>query len=789
MARILFVLFVAAAVVGAMAAPNYPVCQDLLDAAQGKQALSDPSKAPVVCSGHGKVHARLWCACEEGFYGPCCEFDIDECGYAGTCDVHATCENTLGDRKCACMEGFSGDGLECVDIAPPVLTINQETTLTLKQYDSFVDPGASAADNLDGDLTGKIKTDSDVTTAIPGTYTVQYTVVDAAGNKATFKRSINVLDIDECSLARNSPFADKCHERASCANTDGSYTCTCDRGYNGDGFSCVDVEAPVVVIDSDADITVFQYATFDAPSASVGDNSGETINIDVVNPVDSKRPGRYVVVYSATDSAGNVGSASINVEVFDVDECIYTGLSTANSKSRLPFTPCHVFSTCTNTIGSYICVCISGYAGDGFDCKDVQPPTLLLKGNPVERQPQFTPYVDDGATAFDNHDGDLTRGIQSSGSVDVNTPGTYVITYSVRDIALNEASITRQVTIDDVDECAVPSTHPQFNKCNANAICTNTIGAYSCKCKDGFQGNGFACKDITPPALTVRGSSVERQEQYTAYTDDGASSIDNLDGDITSKIVSSGTVDVKVPGEYIISYTISDATGNQATATRKVTIVDIDECQQPKLSATAHKCDEWASCKNTIGSYTCKCDNGFVGDGFTCKDITPPTVELKGASVIVLDQFSAYADEGALAVDNKDGDLTAKITVSGSVDTRTVGEYTLTFSATDATGNTGSIKRSVSVQDVDECAVGSANDNAAKCDKNAYCTNRVNSYDCICNDGFSGDGKTCRDVTPPVITTAISETFINQYDTFIIPSATANDNYDGSLTAKVVPTS
>ena len=40
-------------------------------------------------------------------------------------------------------------------------------------------------------------------------------------------------DEDECSLGR-----DSCHSNATCANTKGSYTCTCDKGYTGDGKDC-----------------------------------------------------------------------------------------------------------------------------------------------------------------------------------------------------------------------------------------------------------------------------------------------------------------------------------------------------------------------------------------------------------------------------------------------------------------------------------------------------------------------------------------------------------------------
>ena len=40
------------------------------------------------------------------------------------------------------------------------------------------------------------------------------------------------LDINEC--LPDSP----CHENATCNNTEGSYMCTCDSGYSGDGFTC-----------------------------------------------------------------------------------------------------------------------------------------------------------------------------------------------------------------------------------------------------------------------------------------------------------------------------------------------------------------------------------------------------------------------------------------------------------------------------------------------------------------------------------------------------------------------
>ena len=40
-------------------------------------------------------------------------------------------------------------------------------------------------------------------------------------------------DIDECTRK-----LDRCQEDASCTNTKGSYNCSCDAGYSGDGFNC-----------------------------------------------------------------------------------------------------------------------------------------------------------------------------------------------------------------------------------------------------------------------------------------------------------------------------------------------------------------------------------------------------------------------------------------------------------------------------------------------------------------------------------------------------------------------
>ena len=80
-------------------------------------------------------------------------------------------------------------------------------------------------------------------------------------------------------------------------------------------------------------------------------------------------------------------------------------------------------------------------------------------------------------------------------------------------------------------------------------------------------------------------------------------------------------------------------------------------------------------------------------------DTTPPVITLIGSADVSVIQGDNYMDEGATATDDVDGDLTAAIEISGTVDTSTLGTYTLTYSVSDAAGNMASAERNVSVVD------------------------------------------------------------------------------------------
>lgn len=78
-----------------------------------------------------------------------------------------------------------------VDSTPPVITLNGATELAQYIKSDYVEEGASAVDDRDGNVNVTISSDLDVNSA--GTYTITYTARDAAGNSATATRTVVVI--------------------------------------------------------------------------------------------------------------------------------------------------------------------------------------------------------------------------------------------------------------------------------------------------------------------------------------------------------------------------------------------------------------------------------------------------------------------------------------------------------------------------------------------------------------------------------------------------------------------
>jgi hypothetical protein len=120
----------------------------------------------------------------------------------GACGVLADLGNdggldlALGGATVTGSDVFLNDGFGNLgkgDAVPPVLTLLGDELVDVPSGGNYTDGGATAEDNIDGDISASIVATNMVNTAVVGTYTVTYNVTDIAGNPATpITRTVNV---------------------------------------------------------------------------------------------------------------------------------------------------------------------------------------------------------------------------------------------------------------------------------------------------------------------------------------------------------------------------------------------------------------------------------------------------------------------------------------------------------------------------------------------------------------------------------------------------------------------
>lgn len=168
----------------------------------------------------------------------------------------------------------------------------------------------------------------------------------------------------------------------------------------------------------------------------------------------------------------------------------------------------------------------NGLLADTVTTPDTDFPVLTLNGPDPLVIPLYGPYHEFGALAYDSTDGDLTDSIHISGFPDSTVAGVYSVTYTVSDRAGHTVSKTRIV------------------------IYTNT-----------------QIIDTIPPVIKLKGPLEISYTNDTLFQEPGYTAIDNVDGDITSKVIihREDLIDIA-----LIVYEVSDAAGNKAFAHRTI---------------------------------------------------------------------------------------------------------------------------------------------------------------------------------------------------------------------------
>lgn len=156
------------------------------------------------------------------------------------------------------------------------------------------------------------------------------------------------------------------------------------------------------------------------------------------------------------------------------------------------------------------------------------------------------------------------------------------------------------------------------------------------------------------------------------------------------RVVLSGAQTTDVSFDYFLVQT----EGQMATSTSEQVVGSSEQgVVNPPTTSNPQPTDSTATTSDSVSTTTSNLPPTTSGDG----DSTPPVVTLVGAAALEIHVGDTFTDPGATAMDDIDGDLTTHIIVSGAVDTATAGLYTLTYTATDAAGNIGTVSRVVTV--------------------------------------------------------------------------------------------
>ena len=408
------------------------------------------------------------------------------------------------------------------------------------------------------------------------------------------------------------------------------------------GITLPDVTPPVITLVGDAVVNIEVGTAYTDAGATASDNIDGSItgNIVTVNPVDTNTVGNYTVTYNVSDAAGNAATEvtrTVNVTADATAPVItltgadpqnievgtaYTELgATANDNIDGDITASIDINTSavdTNTVGSYtVTYNVSDAAGNPATevtrtvnvTADVTSPVITLLGDANLSIEVGTAYIDAGATANDNIDGDITANIVTVNPVDINTVGIYTVTYDVNDSAGNDAvQVSRTVNVVDttVPVITLLGANPQtievgtaYSELNATAndnydgnitaniatdasdVNTSAVGSYTVTYDvDDTAGNSAAqvsrtvnVVDTTAPVITLTGAADINLSLGDSYTEQGATCTDNYDA-TCAVVIGGDTVDTATPGNYVVTYDANDTAGNAATqVTRTVNVL------------------------------------------------------------------------------------------------------------------------------------------------------------------------------------------------------------------------
>ena len=735
------------------------------------------------------------------------------------------------------------------DTDAPVIIITGSANIQLTVDETYTEQGATCEDNVDADKPATVGGDT-VDTSTAGQYTVTYDCTDSSNNEATqVSRTVNVqsapdtdapviiitgsaniqLTVDETYTEQGATCEDNVDADKPATvggdtvdtSTVGQYTVTydCTDSSNNEATqvsrtvnvqSAPDTDAPVIIITGLTNIQLTVDETYTEQGAVCEDNvdadKPATVGGDTV---DTSTVGQYTVTYDCTDSSNNEAtqvSRTVNVQSApDTDAPVIIITGSANIQLTVDETYTEQGAVCEDNVDADKAATVGGDTVDTstvgqytvtYDCTDssnneatqvsrtvnvqsapdTDAPVIIITGLTNIQLTVDETYTEQGAVCEDNVDADKPATVGGD-TVDTSTVGQYTVTYDCTDSSNNEATqVSRTVNVQSAPDTDAPViiitglTNIQLTVdetyTEQGAVCdddvdadkaatvggdtvdTSTVGQYTVTydCTDSSNNeatqvsrtvNVQSAPDTDAPVIIITGLTNIQLTVDETYTEQGAVCEDNVDADKPAT-VGGDTVDTSTVGQYTVTYDCTDSSNNEATqVSRTVNVQSAPDTDAPviiitgltniQLTVDETYTEQGAVCEDnvdadkpatvggdtvdtsTVGQYTVTydCTDSSNNEATqvsrtvnvqSAPDTDAPVIIITGLTNIQLTVDETYTEQGAVCEDNVDADKAA--TVGGdTVDTSTVGQYTVTYDCTDSSNNEATqVSRTVNVQ-------------------------------------------------------------------------------------------
>ncbi|CAL1540486.1 unnamed protein product, partial [Lymnaea stagnalis] len=572
------------------------------------------------CSGRGDCDAVKGCVCDQGWTGVSCDVDVDECDQPEACHEIQLCENMYGSYTCSCPAGWQTNTEdECVDINE-CTDLNANMTCDLRvetchntqgSYKCNCKEGYSRnAENICEDIDecelgiagcqqichnfrGRYNCECDSGYVLDNdrkkclrirdicakaNLTCQVCRVDE-NNTAHCSCPLGYIthdnhnygtceDINECNSSDN-----HCQHKDLCANTPGSYNCSCPPGFSleKNRRTCLPCS---------------------------GETWGTECAYDCACMIGTEK---CDPVKGCICKSGYTGRFCES----DLDECATGEVS------------CKELETCVNIPGTAVCKCKDGYLNETGTCTDVDECRSTELNNCqqacINTEGSFICYCHDGF--YYDHDknkcldiDECQLGIYSCQQTCNNTEGGFRCT-------CNSGLYL------DTDGQSCRATKACISKINCQHECANVNDTDVCICPKGqkLSSDSLNCEDVDLCKANVcQEGCIEIMDNTSIACTCNLGK--RLSTDKTSCIVCEADKYGENCGKSCscekANTKFCDKVNGTCICKRgwkgNLCQTDIDECIDDSSS-----CPEHSHCDNTNGSFKCSCNDGYVPDNNT----------------------------------------------------------------------------------------------------------------------------------------------------------------------------